>query len=41
MKTTISIDKKTRDELAALGNKDSSFNQIVLELIKKERQRTA
>lgn len=35
MITTISIEKITRDRLASLGTKDSTFDQIIVELLKK------
>ena len=34
-KTTISVSKFIRDQLASIGNKDSTFNEIVKKLIKK------
>jgi len=34
-KTTIAISKVIRDQLASLGNKDSTFDVIIQKLIKK------
>jgi len=34
-KTTIAISKLIRNELALLGNKDSTFDDIIQKLIKK------
>lgn len=34
-KTCISVRKTIRDQLASLGNKDSTFDDIILKLIKK------
>ncbi len=33
MKTTITINKTTRDSLASLGTKDSTFDEIIQNLI--------
>jgi len=33
--TTIRIQKSTRDKLAKFGSKDSTFDQIVLEILDK------
>lgn len=35
-KTTIVVTKKTRDRLAVLGNKGSTFEEIILDLLEKE-----
>jgi len=35
MKTTITVEKETRDILANLGTKDSTFDQIIQNLIEK------
>lgn len=35
-KTTIVVEKKTRDRLAKLGSKDESFNDIIKKLLNKE-----
>lgn len=35
MKTTITVEKETRNILASLGTKDSTFDQIIQNLIKK------
>ena len=40
MKTTITIEKQTRDKLASLGNKDSTFDTIILSMIKKFGKKT-
>lgn len=37
-KTSISITKETRDELASLGTKDSNFEDIIKDLLKKWRE---
>jgi len=34
-KTSIAITKETRDQLASLGTKDSNFEDIIKELLKK------
>ena len=34
-KTSISITKETRDELASLGTKDSNFEDIIKKLLRK------
>ena len=34
-KTTIAITKSTRDAVAAIGSKDQSFDEIILELLEK------
>jgi len=34
-KTTIAIERETRDKLAALGKKDQNFEEIIKELLKK------
>lgn len=36
--TTITISKETRDKLASLGTKDASFEDIIIELLKKWRE---
>ena len=33
--TSISIKKETRNQLASLGTKDSTFDSIITELVKK------
>lgn len=33
MKTTITLEKETRDRLASLGDKDSTFDQIITKLL--------
>ena len=33
--TSIAIQKETRNKLASIGNKDSTFDEIVQKLIKK------
>jgi len=33
--TTIRLQKSTRDKLASHGTKDSTFDQIILDLLKK------
>ena len=33
--TSIAIHKETRNQLASLGNKDSTFDEIIQELLKK------
>ena len=38
MNTSIQISKETRDNLAKLGDKDSTFNQIIQELLKKYKE---
>jgi len=35
MMTTITIQKETRNQLASIGSKDSTFDDIIQELIKK------
>jgi len=37
MKTTITIQKETRDSLASLGTKDSTFDEIIQNLIQRKR----
>ena len=37
MKTTITIQKETRDSLASLGTKDSTFDEIIQNLIDRTR----
>ena len=37
-KTCISVSKSLRDQLASLGNKDSTFDDIIQELIKEWRK---
>jgi len=32
-KTTVDLKRKTRDQLAALGKKDSTFDEIIQELL--------
>ena len=34
-KTCIAVSKSIRDQLASLGNKDSTFDEIIQNLIKK------
>lgn len=34
-KTTIAINRTIRNQLALIGNKDSTFDDIILKLIKK------
>ena len=34
MNTTVSISKNTRERLAIIGNKDSTFDEIIQKLIK-------
>ena len=36
-KTTIAVSKSIRDQLASIGNKDSTFDEIVQQLIKRWR----
>jgi len=38
MKTTITVQKETRDFLASLGTKDSTFDEIIQNLIKGTNQ---
>lgn len=33
--TTIAIKKQTRDKIASIGKKDQTFDQIIVELLKK------
>ena len=35
-RTTIALEKETRDLLASFGKKDQSFDEIVLKLIKRK-----
>ena len=35
--TTIQLTKRTRDELAKLGNKDETFEDIIISLMKKAK----
>lgn len=37
-KTSIAILKETRNQLANIGNKDSTFDEIIRELIKKWKE---
>jgi len=36
--TTISIELSVRDKLASLGTKNSTYNQIIIELLRKTRK---
>jgi len=38
-KTSIAVSRKIRDQLASLGNKDSTFEDIVQKLIKEWREK--
>lgn len=35
MKTTVAISKKTRERLASIGNKDSTFDDIIRKLLEE------